>query len=227
MLRLRFIALTALLVTAASRGVFAQQAIPEQKTAPRIYLQAGILAVTQPAHNTSARIPIYTEGTARGFTVGAGVAFTPSFSIDAELITRAAFTVNTRFTYDWRETYTADNDDTLIVSNLRWTPRKIRFIELSASGGMLVAKYANRNIIRTDYVGATNTPVITTQKDVHTTERGLSLGLGLTLVVPLARHVALVPTFAARTLQRNSGGLTSTMGAGSHALYAGVMLRIK
>jgi hypothetical protein len=188
---------------------------------PAGYVQIAPLMIVQPPGIANHRVHPALSGRVPGVAISAGAFVTSAFAVEGEVVWAGTISTPQQFSYTWREDYTAQDRDVLLNVNLRWHPRRQRYLEVFGGGGLAISTFANRSIVRTDSFPE-RTSIL---PDEQTTSRNPALGAGFAGVVPIGRAVALVPRFSVRWVKRPADGLGGYMGAFSSAWQVGAALR--
>lgn len=190
---------------------------------PTGYVQAGLLATTQPAGTPNHRVSPALSGTTVGLTAAGGVFVTRTLAIEGEVVAGRSISTPQRFFYNWSEDYTAESRDVFLVGNVRWRPAAARHLELVGGGGLAFSTVANRNIVRTDYYPAPHT---SPEPDQVETSRQPALNGGAAVPLSLGTRIEVVPAVTVRWVKRPSYyGLGAYAGVGSYAYQFGATVR--
>jgi hypothetical protein len=192
---------------------------------PKGYVQAGVLAASQPAGVPNHRVVPAISGTTRGLAAAAGVFVAPTVAIEGDVVLTAPISTPQRFSYDWREDFTGENRDLFFGANVRWRPAATRYLELVGGGGLAFSTFAERSIVRTDppFPGRPNVP--TSEPDRVDSEVQLAVNGGVAVALPVSRTIAVVPAFMLRFISRPGSGQSDYLGVASYAYQFGVTVR--
>jgi hypothetical protein len=190
---------------------------------PKGYVQAGLLATTQPAGTPNHRVSPALSGTTVGLTAAGGVFVTRTLAIEGEVVAGRSISAPQRFFYNWSEDYTAQSRDVFLVGNVRWRPAVARHFELAGGGGLALSTVANRDIVRTDYYPAPHT---SPNPDEVEASRQPTLNGGVAAPLSLRTKIDVVPAFTVRWVKRPPYyGLGAYAGVGSYAYQVGATVR--
>lgn len=189
---------------------------------PRVYLTGGVLMTLQPAsHDMYHRVRENLRGHSAGVIIGVGTFLTPSLAIEGEVAVGGLISAPQTFSYAWTIDYIAENRDILFNELLRWSPGGRRRFQAVFGGGY--ARTTARQVSQVErdlYGGVRRLP------DYSTTLSGFTATAGIDWLVPVARPLALAPTFRLRWRHRPDAAARGWNGVGSFTVQFGVTARV-
>jgi hypothetical protein len=190
---------------------------------PKGYVQAGVLATTQPAGTPNHRISPALGGTSVGLAAAVGVFVTPTLAVEGEVVGGRAISTPQRFSYNWSEDFTGQSRDVFLGAHARWRP--VAQFELVGGGGVAFSTFAERSVVRTDQFPFPPTSRTSPQPDWVETSRHLALDGGIAVPLPVSRRIDVVPAFSIRWVDRSDEGLGDYLGAAHYAYQFGATVR--
>ena len=196
-------------------------------SAPKGYVQAGLLGTAQPAGVPNHRVTPPISGTTVGVAAAVGFFVTPTVAVEGELVAGRPISTPQRFSCDWFEDFTAESRDVFLGANVRWRPVAARYLELVGGGGLAISTFAERSIVRTDlpFPGRPNVP--TCRPDRVDSEVQLAVNGGIAVPLPVSSRIEIVPAFTFRWVSRSASGQGAYFGVGSYAYQFGGAVRFK
>ena len=196
-------------------------------SAPKGYVQAGLLWTAQPAGVPNHRVTPPISGTTVGVAAAVGFFVAPTVALEGEVVAGRAISTPQQFHYNWTEDYTAESRDVFLGANVRWSPVAARYLELVGGGGLAISTFAERSIVRTElpFPGRPNVP--TSEPDRVDTEVQLAVNGGIAVPLPVSSTIEIVPAFTFRWVSRSASGQGAYFGVGSYAYQFGGTVRFK
>jgi hypothetical protein len=212
------VALSLMLVVALE----SQEPAPASAPVHKGYVQGTVLVTTQPAGVANHRVSPPLGGHATGIAASAGLFVAPIVSIEGEVVLGGSIAAPQRFSYDWREDYIAEHRDLLVNVNLRSRPGGPRWPELVIGGGLAIARTRRLSRVST----YSYDPSITFSAPDYTgIERGINIGGGIDMPIPLNSRIALVPSFRYRWVPRRAEGESDYRGVAGEVYEISASLR--
>lgn len=186
------------------------------------YVQAGVLATSQPAGTPNHRVHPAISGSTVGVAAAVGFSVAPKVALEGELVIGPPISTQQRFSYNWFEDFTGESRDIFMGVNVRVRP--VRLLELVGGGGVALGTFAERSIVETNlpFPGRPNDPI--PRPDRVDNELQLAVNGGVTVPLPISRRIAIVPAFTLRYIGR-AGGQAEYLGVASYAYQYGATLR--
>jgi hypothetical protein len=209
---------------AGIRGGFDRREFQPMQRGPA-YLQGGFVFASHPAATANHRVSPPLGGETIGLSASGGAFLTPAIGIEGELVTGRTVSAPQRFSYFWREDYTAGVRDLLFSGNVRLKGAATGPVEFVLGGGIVHTRLSKVDQVRIDGSG----PTSRTERypDFFSDEWAPHLGGGIDVPIALRSRIAIGPAFRFRWLFRERERESAYMGVGRRMFQAGVGVRVR
>jgi hypothetical protein len=189
------------------------------------YMQGAFFISSHPEGTANHRVSPPLGGETFGVSASGGAFVTPAVAIEGEVVVGRTLSAPQRFSYFWREDYTAGVRDLLFSGNVRFRGAGTGPLEVVLGGGLVYTRLSKVNQVRTDGSG----PIQRTERypDYFSSELTPHVGGGIDVPIALGPRVAIGPTFRFRWMFQEREGQGAYMGVGRQLFQAGVSGRVR
>jgi hypothetical protein len=192
-------------------------------TMVRGYVQAIPLLTIVPASDGSYhRVSPNLSGTAPALSLSAGARITDRVSIEGDFVWSGSVSAPQRFSYFWSIDYRANNRDNLLNGAVRI---KAHRLELVGGGGVAFSRAVKDRQIEIRYDPILRRDERRPLPDNIENVRGWTVTAGADVPLVVHRHLALVPSFRFRWVERPEPATFGWVGSGTYVYQVGLGVR--
>ena len=188
------------------------------------YVQANPLLSMVPASDGSYhRVSPNLSGTAPSLALSAGARINDRVWLEGEFVWAGSVSAPQRFSYFWSIDYRAKNRDNLLNAVVRFkaAPR----LEFVGGGGVAFSRAVKDRQIEIRYDPILRRDERRPLPDVIESVKGWTVTAGVDVPLSVHRHLALVPSFRFRWVERPEPAMFGWVGSGSYVYQVGLGVR--
>jgi hypothetical protein len=190
----------------------------------RRYVQAiPLLSIVPASDGSYHRVRPNLSGTAPGLSLSAGTRIADSVSIEGEFVWGGSVSAPQRFSYFWSIDYRAKNRDNLLNGLVRI--KVAHRLELVGGGGVAFSSAVKDRQIEIRYDPILRRDERRPLPDAIENVRGWTFAAGADVPLVVHGHLALVPSFRFRWVERPEPAMFGWVGSGAYVYQVGLGVR--